>query len=325
MSHGATSRRTTNWRRSRALPGRSASAPRISVLCARLRLQNHEPKWKRFGDVNLKCRTSVFGCIFLLLDLDFHLDQVADMGEDRRDGPLRKRRPVRAECILVRQTFRHRGQGATRSAFGSSSNTAIPVVPGPFSSSDTSTSSQRHERPWRNGDQSAPLRTRSPSAVHHIAGSVRNDDDPTPGPGVPRSMLDEPGVDVILLKRQQGTKHAFADFRSVGGEPAIDPIRRSGPATRFGKNLVKLLAVPAQCGCNHSHKSQRRNWLSESKLKCRSNVCTVRPIRCRTRRSGFSKCPFWWARKVRGRTPVVLTGKRDDDDSTEPPRGPGRR
>jgi hypothetical protein len=42
-------------------------------------------------------------------------------------------------------------------------------------------------------------------------------------------MQGEPGVDVILLKQHQGTKHAFADFKSVGGDPAIDPIRPCHP------------------------------------------------------------------------------------------------
>ncbi len=43
-------------------------------------------------------------------------------------------------------------------------------------------------------------------------------------------------------------------------------------STRFGKNLVRRLAVRAQCGRNQSHESERRNWLSESQLKCHPNL-----------------------------------------------------
>ncbi len=47
---------------------------------------------------------------------------------------------------------------------------------------------------------------------------------------------------------------------------------RSGPATSLGKNLVRLLAVPAQCGHNRSRESQRCNWLTEQRLKRLRNI-----------------------------------------------------
>ena len=43
-------------------------------------------------------------------------------------------------------------------------------------------------------------------------------------------------------------------------------------AARFGKNLVRQLAVPARCGCNRYPEGRRCKWLAEKRLKRHRNI-----------------------------------------------------